>query len=1004
MRDNIDDLFNRFIFNNLDAEFISEPNVDFEASQDNFVITPFAITFIQPFYNGLFFQPFGLDPLTNDSAEMPWLGKIQNIEPDTVFAAAEYVPSDPNFGSQLFLINGNAGQLDINVETAWNDYTGEGVQVNVFDNGFDYTHADLAGNYLSGIDYDYTSGDFDPSPESGDNHGTAVIGIVGAVEGNNEGGVGIAFDASLVGYRGFGLGASGSDQQILDAAGLGDGVGNTNGDGSGSDIISVSAGYSANVFLNFTSLDEGIDALETISAQGRDGLGTIYVKSSGNSRAARDSSNREEGTAERFDSTEFSISVAALRLDGWVTDYSTPGANVLVSAFADNLFNNGTIFTTDRSGNTGYSSTDYTTGFSGTSAAAPQVAAVVALMLEANPELGWRDVQKILAASAVHVGSDIGAAANSGSANNGGFEQATQTDGSTWFWNAAGNWNGGAMHFSNDYGYGVVDATAAVRLAESWQVQSTSANQVSTIEDDFDTTTVITDGDVNGLDFIISETENISIEHVSLELTFSTTYLADVEVYLTSPDGTRVQLIGDTGDSGDFNGTWRFGTTAFMGEESSGDWTLTIVDDAGGDTLTVTDAVLRTSGSTVSTDDTYIFTNEFSEYAGVAGHSVAFIDTDGGTDWINAAAVSSSSTLNLQAGTGTIDGVAITLDEIENIYAGDEDDILTGSSGSNSIFGGQGNDIIIGAGGDDMLDGGAGDDTIIIGAGNSDINGGEGLDRFGVNASVHRIVADLDGQVATLFDAAGNDIGTVTIDAVEGFRGGIGNDLIVAGDENTLLNGLDGDDTLTGGLGNDILYGGSDNDDLSGGLGQDFIFGGSGDDEIFGGDGDDRLRGNSGEDEIYGEDGNDLIVGGSNDDILSGGADDDVIKGGTGEDLIYGGTGNDTLFGNENIDDIRGGSGIDTINGGSGNDRLQGNGGNDIFVFEVGTGSDQIVDFDQAGDDVIDLTDFGFADYTDLESNISQSGNHVIIDLGSGDEIILLNTDIVDVDGTGFIF
>lgn len=96
-------------------------------------------------------------------------------------ATAEFAPADPLYSSQWHLSNSGAGLLDINVETAWDDYTGAGIQVTVFDNGFDYLHADLAGNYLTAIDYDYTSGDFDAAPTlSSDNHGTSVIGIVGA--------------------------------------------------------------------------------------------------------------------------------------------------------------------------------------------------------------------------------------------------------------------------------------------------------------------------------------------------------------------------------------------------------------------------------------------------------------------------------------------------------------------------------------------------------------------------------------------------------------------------------------------------------------------------------------------------------------------------------------------------------------------------------------------------------------------------------------------------------
>ena len=315
------DFLNQSVFDTLNMGFTSEQDVDFSVLRESFSIAPLAVTYQAVEYIAPAFAAVTPQGVSNDSANMPWLDKIQYSDTVNLFGVAEFVPSDPLLGSQLHLINANAGQLDINVETAWDDYTGVGIQINIFDVGFDYVHADIAAHYLSGIDYDYSNNDFDPNATGSNNHGTAVMGIAGAVGNNGEGGVGVAFDASLVGYQGFALGASNSDDQILDAAGLGNGIGNTNGGGFGSDVVSVSGGYGSSVFVTNTDLDDGINALQTISEMGRAGLGTIYIKSSGNSRAAENSASREEGTAERFDSSEYSINVAALRLDGWVTDY-----------------------------------------------------------------------------------------------------------------------------------------------------------------------------------------------------------------------------------------------------------------------------------------------------------------------------------------------------------------------------------------------------------------------------------------------------------------------------------------------------------------------------------------------------------------------------------------------------------------------------------------------------------------------------------------------------------
>ena len=105
--------------------------------------------------------------------------------------------------------------------------------------------------------------------------------------------------------------------------------------------------------------------------------------------------------------------------DGTITDYPEAGANVLVvaptgSVSLDIGLDSGTgsgIWTTDLTGNNGYNSagsldgdflddTDYTSRFNGTSAATPMVSGVIALMLEANPNLTYRDVQEILVRSA----------------------------------------------------------------------------------------------------------------------------------------------------------------------------------------------------------------------------------------------------------------------------------------------------------------------------------------------------------------------------------------------------------------------------------------------------------------------------------------------------------------------------------------------------------------------------------------------------------------------------
>ena len=88
------------------------------------------------------------------------------------------------------------------------------------------------------------------------------------------------------------------------------------------------------------------------------------------------------------------------------------------------------------------------------------VSGIAALMLEANPNLGYRDVQEILAyTSRRYI-----------------LNQPAPGD-SPWAENGAKNSNGGGLHYNLDYGFGLVDALAAVRLAETWEKQQVFTNE-----------------------------------------------------------------------------------------------------------------------------------------------------------------------------------------------------------------------------------------------------------------------------------------------------------------------------------------------------------------------------------------------------------------------------------------------------------------------------------------------------------------------------------------------
>ncbi len=104
-----------------------------------------------------------------------------------------------------------------------------------------------------------------------------------------------------------------------------------------------------------------------------------------------------------FENSRFVITVAAADRNGVVSSYSDPGAANFITGFGgpgEGGAGNSNVFSSDIVGAAGYNNGSQQianqlvdasfSGFNGTSAAAPTVTGVIALMLEARPSLGWR--------------------------------------------------------------------------------------------------------------------------------------------------------------------------------------------------------------------------------------------------------------------------------------------------------------------------------------------------------------------------------------------------------------------------------------------------------------------------------------------------------------------------------------------------------------------------------------------------------------------------------------
>jgi subtilisin-like proprotein convertase family protein len=625
---------------------------------------------------------------------------------------AQFIPTDTLFGLQWYLRNtgqtgSGPGNLDLDITSVWPDYTGKGVKVAVYDNGVDFNHVDLNDNYDHSLDAIIDGSPVDAHPltpaqvggatgfNSLNAHGTTLAGVI-AAENNGVGTVGVAFDSRIVGVyapvTGVGPGAP-SSQTIQAMQQL-----------QNYDVADFAAGGSQfRDGQGNPNLASFYAAIQSAATDGRGGLGTILVNAMHNSGPGF---GGLDGNGSGFDANRFYIHVGGVLDTGDVVQYATRGANMLVSAFtgppvAPGSNNPRNIETTDISGSDGITAGDYADS-NGTSMSSPQVAGVAALMLQANPGLGWRDVQNILSQAARHTGSDIGGALH-----------PSETD--AWEFNHANNWNGGGRHYSIDYGYGIVDAHDAVRLAETWGITgtpaATSANQATPSATINSGSLAIPDNTGSSVTLHFNVTNNIRVEDVRLNLGVTHSRIQDLTITLISPDGTTSKVfnpVSSEAGTGNSVTSWAFLSEEFRGELSAGDWQAVITDHVSGNTGTLGQSTLQVFGASNITNARYIYTNEFHTYASLPGRNT-LTDTDGGNDTINAAPVTSASHIDLNAGaTSTIDGRSVTItagSQIENAIGGDGNDALIGNSLDNILAGGRGTN---------TLDGGSGDDTAVF--------------------------------------------------------------------------------------------------------------------------------------------------------------------------------------------------------------------------------------------------------------------------------------------------
>jgi serralysin len=236
---------------------------------------------------------------------------------------------------------------------------------------------------------------------------------------------------------------------------------------------------------------------------------------------------------------------------------------------------------------------------------------------------------------------------------------------------------------------------------------------------------------------------------------------------------------------------------------------------------------------------------------------------------------------------------------------------------------------------------------------------------------------------------------------VGGFRGNVaiarGVDIedAIGGAGADLMTGNNLDNRLTAGGGSDTVFGGDGADTILEASGANYLRGDAGNDSVSGGTGFDDINGNMGNDTLRGNDGEDWVVGGRDNDLLFGDAAFDIVYGNMGNDTVDGGAGNDWVRGGQGDDSVQAGSGDDWVWGDRGSDTLSGGAGADLFYSFAGAGIDRIIDFSVAEGDRLKLE--GSPSRT-----IAQVGADVIVDMGNGDQVILVGVTLASL-GSGWI-
>ncbi|XP_051170796.1 furin-like protease 1 [Leptopilina boulardi] len=434
--------------------------------------------------------------------------------------------------SLMWYLNRGKG-LDMNVQDAWAEgITGRGIVVTILDDGLEKDHPDLKDNYDPQASYDVNNHDEDPMPRydfsDSNRHGTRCAGEVAATANNSICAVGIAFRAQVGGVRML----DGDVTDAVEARSL-------SLNPQHIDIYSASWGpdddgktVDGPGELATRAFIEGI-------TKGRDGKGSIFIWASGNGGKDGDNCN-----CDGYTNSIWTLSISSATENGFVPWYSEKCSSTLATTYSSGSQTEKQIITTDLHH---YCTSSHT----GTSASAPLAAGICALVLEANRNLTWRDMQHIVVRTA----------------------KPANLNATDWVTNGIGR------NVSHSFGYGLMDASAMVRLARKWRTvpeQHTCEVIAPQVGQEIPAKKTLS------FELNVKECRGVNfLEHVQAKVTLTAVKRGNLEIFLTSPQGTRSTLLAkrphDMSKAG-FN-QWPFMSVHTWGEKPHGIWTLEIHND-----------------------------------------------------------------------------------------------------------------------------------------------------------------------------------------------------------------------------------------------------------------------------------------------------------------------------------------------------------------------------------------------------------------------------------------